>query len=174
MTVTGKASETAERIADELASCDVKLVASLPDNWLMELINTVARDDRFVHVPVNREESAIGLCSGAYMGAMGSAALMGASGFMTVIYALTKINYTYQIPLFLMATLRGAPGDHHKHHVSNGLYLLPVLDAIDMPYTIIEKPEEISLISRCYHHTRTVSRPMVVLFTRDLLRGAHP
>ncbi len=172
--MTGKASETGKRIADELASCDVKLVASLPDNWLMELINTVARDDRFVHVPVNREESAIGLCSGAYMGAMGSAALMGASGFMTVIYALTKINYTYQIPLFLMATLRGAPGDHHKHHVSNGLYLLPVLDAIDMPYTIIEKPEEISLISRCYHHTRTVSRPMVVLFTRDLLRGGRP
>ena len=172
--MTGKASETGKRIADELASCDVKLVASLPDNWLMELINTVARDDRFVHVPVNREESAIGLCSGAYMGAMGSAALMGASGFMTVIYALTKINYTYQIPLFLMATLRGAPGDHHKHHVSNGLYLLPVLEAIDMPYTIIEKPEEISLISRCYHHTRTVSRPMVVLFTRDLLRGGRP
>jgi len=74
----------------------------------------------------------------------------------------------------LMATLRGAPGDHHKHHVSNGLYLLPVLDAIDMPYTIIEKPEEISLISRCYHHTRTVSRPMVVLLTRDLLRGDRP
>ena len=174
MTVTGGASETGKRIADELASCDVKLVASLPDNWLMELINTVARDDRFVHVPVNREESAIGLCSGAYMGAMGSAALMGASGFMTVIYALTKINYTYQIPLFLMATLRGAPGDHHKHHVSNGLYLLPVLDAIDMPYTIIEKPEEISSISRCYHHTRTVARPMAVLFTRDLLRGDRP
>ncbi len=172
--MTGRASETGKRIADELASCDVKLIASLPDNWLMELINTVARDDRFVHVPVNREESAIGLCSGAYMGAMGSAALMGASGFMTVIYALTKINYTYQIPLLLMATLRGAPGDHHKHHVSNGLYLLPVLDAIDMPYTIIEKPEEISLISRCYHHTRTVARPMAVLFTRDLLRGDRP
>ena len=105
------------------------------------------------------------------MGAMGSAALMGASGFMTVIYAITKINYTYEIPLFLMATLRGAVGDHHKHHISNGLYLLPVLDAISMPYQIIDKPEDIGLISRCYHHTRTFSRPMVVLFTRDLLRG---
>ena len=82
-------------------------MASLPDNWLMGVIKTVERDERFVHVPVNREESAIGLCSGAYMGAMGSAALMGASGFMTVIYAITKINYTYEIPLFLMLTLRG-------------------------------------------------------------------
>ena len=169
-----KPSDVGKRIADELAACGVKLVASLPDNWLMGVIDTIGRDDRFVHVPVNREESAIGLCAGAYMGAMGSAALMGASGFMTVIYAITKINYTYEIPLFLMLTLRGGVGDHHKHHISNSLYLRPVLDAINMPYRIIEEPDDIPSISRCYHHTRTFSRPMAVIFTRDLLRGRHP
>ena len=171
--VSGKNSQSARHIADELASCGVKLVASLPDNWLMDVIETIRRDQRFIHVPVNREESAIGLCSGAYMGAMGSAALMGASGFMTVIYALTKINYTYEIPLLLLATLRGAGGDHHKHHISNGLYLLPVLEAINMPYQIIDDPGDIDLISRSYRYTRDYSRPMVVLFARDLLRGRH-
>ena len=30
-----------KQIADELAACGVKLVASLPDNWLMDVINTV-------------------------------------------------------------------------------------------------------------------------------------
>jgi len=173
-TAAAATASVGRQIANELAACDVKLVASLPDNWLMDVIRTVESDARFVHVPVNREESAIGLCSGAYMGAMGSACLMGASGFMTVVYAMTKINYTYEIPIFLMATLRGAPGDHHKHHISNGLYLLPVLEAINLPYAIIDKPADISLISRCYHHTRTFSRPMVVLFTRDLLRGSRP
>ncbi len=107
-----ESTDTARKIADELAACGVKLVASLPDNWLIRLIEVVDRDERFSHVPVNREESAIGLCSGAYMGAMGSAALMGASGFMTVIYAITKINYTYEVPLLLLLTLRGAAGDH--------------------------------------------------------------
>src|SRR5215467_815345 len=172
--VTGTTHDIGSKIANELASCEVKLIASLPDNWLMDVIDTVKRDDRFIHIPVNREESAVGMCSGAYMGAMGSAALMGASGFMTVIYAITKINYTYEIPLFVMGTLRGAAGDHHKHHISNGLYLLRVMDAINMPYVIIDKPDEIPLISRSYHHTRTVSRPMAVLFTRDLLRGSRP
>jgi sulfopyruvate decarboxylase TPP-binding subunit len=161
------------KIANELASCGVRLVASLPDNWLTDVIDAVKQDDRFVHIPVNREESAIALCSGAYMGALGSAALMGASGLMTVIYAVTKINYTYEIPIFLMATLRGAAGDHHKHHVANGLYLLRVLDAINMPYAIIDKQDEISRISRFYRQTRTVSRAMSVLFTRDLLKGAR-
>jgi sulfopyruvate decarboxylase TPP-binding subunit len=107
------------------------------------------------------------------MGALGSAALMGASGFMTVIYAVTKINYTYEIPLLLLLTLRGAVGDHHKHHISNGLYLLSVMDAIKLPYQIVERVDDIGAISRCYRHTRTFSRPLAVLLTRDLLRGAH-
>jgi sulfopyruvate decarboxylase subunit alpha len=166
--------EVARSILDELSKCGVKMIASLPDNWVMDVISAAASDPRFLHVPVNREESAVGLCSGAYMGAMGSAALMGASGFMTVIYAITKINYSYEIPLFVMMTLRGAVGDHHKHHASNGLYLLPVLQAIDMPYHIIETPQDIRKISKVYQQTRTVSRPMAVLFTRDLLKGeAH-
>jgi sulfopyruvate decarboxylase subunit alpha len=172
--MNGRPSEAGKLIADELAACGVKLVASLPDNWLMGVIDAIDRDGRFAHIPVNREESAIGLCSGAYMGAMGSAALMGASGFMTVIYAITKINYTYEIPLFLLLTLRGGVGDHHKHHVSNSLYLRPVLDAIDMPYRIIERPDDIASISRCYQHTRTFCRPMAVVLTRDLLRGDRP
>ena len=169
-TGTGKRVETARRIADELADCGVKMVASLPDNWIAELLQTIDGDQRFRHVPVNREESAIGLCAGAYMGGMGSAALMGASGFMTVVYAITKINYSYEIPLLLVMTMRGAFGDHHKHHISNGLYLQPVLNAIDMPYTIVDSPEKIKEIGRAYHRSRTFSRPTAVLLTRDLLR----
>ena len=163
--------DIAKRIVDELAGCDVKMVASLPDNWIAELIVALDEDKRIRHIPVNREESAIGLCSGAYMGAMGSAALMGASGLMTVIYAITKINYSYEIPLLLLTTLRGAQGDHHKHHYSNGLYLLPVLDAISLPHVIIDDPRDIGRISRAYRHSRTISRPTVVALTRDLLRG---
>jgi sulfopyruvate decarboxylase TPP-binding subunit len=90
---------------------------------------------------------------------------------MTVIYALTKINYTYEIPLFLLTTLRGGMGDHHKHHVSNGLYLLPVLDAISLPYVIVDDKADIRRISRAYRHGRTFSRPTVVALTRDVLRG---
>ena len=38
--MSDKTSDSAKRIADELASCGVKLVASLPDNWLMDVIKT--------------------------------------------------------------------------------------------------------------------------------------
>jgi sulfopyruvate decarboxylase subunit alpha len=165
----GNPDAVARRITEELAASRIKLVTSLPDNWINKLLDVIDADDRFEHIPVNREESAVGLCSGAYMGGVGSVALMGASGFMTLIYALTKINYTYNIPIFMMVTLRGDFNDPQKAHVSNGLYLRPIMDSINMSYALIEKPEDLHMVSRVYGWTKRFFRPAVAVLTRDLL-----
>ncbi len=164
-------TDIAARIADEMASSGIELVASLPDNWIADLIETVEADDRFDHVPVNREESAIELCSGAYFSGTGALALMGASGLMTCIYAITKINYTYMVPLLILITMRGGIGDRAKHHVSNGLYLEKVMRAIALPYTVIERADDLGAIGRAWEHAKITARPAVVGFTRDVLRG---
>jgi sulfopyruvate decarboxylase subunit alpha len=161
----------AARIVEAAAGCGISLVASLPDGWITPLITRFAADQRFRHVAVNREESAIGLCSGAFFSGIGAFALMGASGFLTCIYAITKINYTYQIPLLIGITLRGRPGDPAKFHQSNGLYLEPVMQAIDIPFVAIERGADITRLATAYKHSRVLSRPVVVGFTREMLRG---
>ncbi|MEC7488161.1 MAG: hypothetical protein VYA17_01100 [Pseudomonadota bacterium] len=168
--MSGK-KEIAKLVVEQVADCGIELVASLPDNWISEVIREFDNDTRFRHVPVNREESAIGLCSGAFFSGTGSMALMGASGLMTLIYAITKINYTYEVPVMIVATLRGAPGDGHKHHISNGLYFLKSLDAINLTNVLIDTRENIPLIKQAYDHSRNLSRPTVALMTRDVLRG---
>ena len=169
--MAGRASEVTQRIVDESARCGIGLVASLPDGWITDLITGYAADPRFRHVAVNREESAVGLCSGAFFSGIGSMALMGASGFMTCIYAITKINYTYQIPMLFAITLRGRPGDGAKFHQSNGLYLEAVMRSIDIPFIAIERQDDIAQLSVAYRHSRVMSRPVVVGFTRAVLRG---
>src|SRR5215470_11850896 len=165
------AEGVAARIADVVADCGISLVASLPDGWITQLITRFASDPRFRHVSVNREESAIGLCSGAFLSGTGAFALMGASGFLTCIYAITKINYTYQIPLLIGITLRGRPGDHAKFHQSNGLYLEPLMRAIDIPFIAIERGADIARLSLAFRHSRVMARPVVVGFTREVLYG---
>src|SRR6202158_3996714 len=161
----------AKRITDVAADCGISLVATLPDGWITQLIARFAGDARFRHVAVNREESAIGLCSGAFFSGLGTFALMGASGFLTCIYAITKINYTYQIPMLIGITLRGRPGDRAKFHQSNGLYLESVIQAINIPFVPIEKADDIAELATAYRHSRVMSRPVVVGFTRAVLRG---
>src|ERR1700683_4091589 len=166
---TGEA--VAAHIADAAAECGINLVASPPEGWIPTLISHFSGDPRFRHVAVNREEAAIGLCSGAFFGGVGAFALMGASGFLTCIYAITKINYTNQIPLLVGITLRGRPGDHAKFHQSNALYLEPVMQAIDIPFVPIERGTDVGRLATAYRHSRVMSRPVVVGFTREMLRG---
>jgi sulfopyruvate decarboxylase TPP-binding subunit len=164
-------AEVAREVADALHQADAKLVASLPDNWIAPLIRHFGSDTRFRHVPVNREEAAVGLCSGAFFTGSTGVALMGASGFLTCIYAITKINYTYQIPMLFIITMRGTPGDVARYHVSNGLYLRRVIDAINMPAIYIERSEDLRAIAGAYRHCRVLGRPYVVALSRDVLRG---
>jgi len=161
----------AAAVADVAADCGISLVASLPDGWITSLIERFEIDGRFRHVQVNREESAIGLCSGAFFSGIGALALMGASGFLTCIYAITKINYTYQIPLLIGITLRGRPGDHAKFHQSNGLYLEPLMRAIDIPFIAIERGADIAQLATAFRHSRVMARPVVVGFGRKVLCG---
>lgn len=165
------ANVVATEIADILHSVGAELVASLPDGWIAPLIKRLSADSRFHHVPVNREESAIGLCCGAFFGGRLGVALMGASGFLTCIYAITKVSYTYQIPLLLMVTIRGEPGDTARYHVSNGLYLKPVIQAINIPSIFIERREDLPRIADAYAHARVMARPYVVGLGRSVLRG---
>ena len=165
------AADVARAVADVLHRENANLVASLPDNWIAPMIRHFDSDNRFRHVPVNREEAAVGLCSGAFFTGNPGVALMGASGFLTCIYAITKINYTYQIPMLFLITLRGAPGDTARFHVSNGLYLRSVIDAIDMPAAYVETFEELDKIGTAYRHMSVIGRPCVVALGRDLLKG---
>ena len=169
--VSEQQKEATSAIIEQLAKSGIRLVASLPDDWIADLIHTVEKDDRFKHVPVNREESAIGLCSGAYFGGIPAMALMGASGLMTCVYALTKINYTYHIPMFIFTTLRGVFGDPRPHHISNGLYLTRLMDSISLPYLLVEEKKTIARIPEAFKHCQVMNRPVVVAFTEAVLRG---
>src|SRR5579884_1407497 len=55
-----------ELVRDALAAADIRLAASLPDDWLSDLIRLLERDPRFIHVAVAREAEAVGICSGAF------------------------------------------------------------------------------------------------------------
>ena len=167
------AATSAAKIADILHGAGADFVASLPDNWIAPLIRHFEDDDRFRHVAVNREESAVGLCSGAFFTGKAGVALMGASGFLTCIYAITKISYTYQIPMLFVITLRGAPGDTARYHVSNGLYLKSVIDSINIPAIYIEKAEDLPELAKAYKHANVIGRPYVVAISRDVLKGTR-
>lgn len=163
--------DVTEKIYEQLKKTGVTLAASLPDDWVAPLINRIATDNAIRHVRVSREAEAIAICSGAFFGGVRSAALMGATGLLTCTGELATLNLRHQIPVFLIVSQRGSIDDHRIYQEVQGRRTIPLLQAYDFPYHIVNQPDEISSISDAYETCRLQKRPFVLFLTRRLMKG---
>jgi sulfopyruvate decarboxylase TPP-binding subunit len=158
------------RLHEQLTKCDIRIAASLPDDWIAPLIQRIAADNRIRHVPVAREAEAIAICSGAFFGGVRSVALMGATGLLTCTGELATLNLRHQIPVFLMVSQRGSIDDHRIYQEVQGRRTIPLLETYDFPYHVIDRAEEISSIPDAYETCRMQKRPFVLFLARRLVK----
>ena len=71
-------------IQEVLKRNDIRLVPYVPDRVLTTLIKNLHADPFFTTFPTAREEEAVGIVTGAWMGGMKGAVLMQTSGFATL------------------------------------------------------------------------------------------
>ena len=82
-------------VLETLKRNDVRLVPYVPDRVLTTLIKNLHADPFFTTFPAAREEEAVGIVSGAWMGGMRGAVLMQTSGFATLANALASLAIPY-------------------------------------------------------------------------------
>ena len=70
---------------------EIRLVPYVPDRVLTPLIKNLHADPYFTTFATAREEEAVGIVSGAWMGGMRSAVLMQTSGFATLANVLASL-----------------------------------------------------------------------------------
>ena len=80
-----------EIIRDTLKRHEVRLVAYVPDNVLTPLIRAITEDDYFTSFVTTREEEAVGIVAGAWMGGTRGIVLMQTSGFATLPNVLASL-----------------------------------------------------------------------------------
>ena len=114
-----------EIVLDVLKRHDVRLVTYVPDNVLRPLIDAVHADPFFTAFSVAREEEAVGIVSGAWMGGLRGIVLMQTCGFATLPNAIASLAVPFQIPVLMMVSERGTLGEFNigqslvaKHHAA--------------------------------------------------------
>ena len=86
-----------EIVLATLKSNDVKLVTYVPDRVFTPLIKALHGDSYFTTFACTREEEAVGIVTGAWMGGLRGAVLMQTSGFGTIPNALASLVVPSQI-----------------------------------------------------------------------------
>ena len=128
-----------EQIHEQLKKSGITLAASLPDDFVAPLINRIAGDNTIRHVRVAREAETIAICSGAFFGGVRSVAIMGRTGLLTCTGELATLYLRHQIPVFCIVSLRGSIDDHRIYQEVQGRRTIPLLQAYDFPYHIVEQ-----------------------------------
>ncbi len=129
-----------------LKANEIKLITYVPDKVLAPLINLLHADDYFTVLYPAREEEAVGIVAGAYMGGLRGIVLMQTSGFASVPTVLASLAVPYQIPLLMMISERGTLGDHQLGQAIVCRLMRPVLQTLGIEHHAITRLDEVEFI----------------------------
>jgi len=144
----GVAGETwDETLVRVFKANEIKLITYVPDKVLAPLIKRLHADDYFTVVCPAREEEAVGIVTGAYMGGLRGIVLMQTSGFATLPNALASLTVPYQIPLLMLISERGTLGDFQLGQVIVCRTMRPILNSLNIENYAIERQDDVEFIA---------------------------
>lgn len=158
-------------IADALIRAKIHNLAVLPETWLTPLLHRVNQRDEFKVIRLTREEEGIGICTGLALAGVGSALLMQNTGLLASANALVTIPLKYRVPLLMLVSYRGAPGedDDRDYHLLEGELTEPALAALRIPVFRVRTPDEAENIVYANTRAQLAKQPVAVLLSRGAL-----
>lgn len=160
-----------EIICQTLKAHQVRLVTYVPDRVLVPLIRSAHADDFFTVICPPREEEAVGIVSGAWMGGLRGVVLMQTSGFATLANALASLAVPYQIPLLMIISERGTLGEHNIGQAMVCRTMRPVLDSLAIEHHTIKRIDELEFIASRAIEQAFATQASAALILSPLLTG---
>lgn len=161
-----------EIVLATLKSNNVKLVVYVPDKVFTPLIKALHADPFFTTFAATREEEAIGIVTGAWMGGVHGAVLMQTSGFGTIPNALASLVVPSQIPALIFVSERGTLGEFNLGQAMVCKTMRPVLDSLGVEYHTITRQDELAfIIDRSIKQAVATQAPVTFILSPLLTGG---
>ncbi|HZS32807.1 MAG TPA: decarboxylase [Methylomirabilota bacterium] len=126
----------AKHVADVLRRNKIRLFATVPDYIVGQVLDHLWADPACTVVTATREEEALGILSGAWLGGERGALLMQNSGLGNCINTLGSLNVASQIPVVLVISHRGDLGEFNPAQVPVGQAAERILDAFGIRHVV--------------------------------------
>jgi sulfopyruvate decarboxylase alpha subunit len=151
---------------------DVRLVTYVPDNVLTPLLKGVTADNYFMSVVATREDEALGLVTGAWMGGLRGVVMMQTSGFGVIPNALASLIVPYQIPAILVVSERGTMGEFNSGQVLVSRTMRPTLDALAVAHHTLTDVNTMGfVVDRAIKQAIATQAPVVFILSPLLTGG---
>ena len=129
----------ASRVADGLVDAGVGEIVYVPDSPLSHVVRALEAEHGNLRATIaTREEEAVGIAAGLYLGGVRPAVLFQSSGLGNAANALASLLIAYQIPALLVISMRGEEGEWNQAQVPMARAVGPLLAALGIPAFALE------------------------------------
>src|SRR3982075_2401835 len=172
--VAADAPAWAHTILDTFRAEDIRNLVFLPDTVMGRLLALAEEDPFFRLVGVHREEEAVGIVTGLFLGGQRGAMLVQSSGLGNALNALGSLAMPYRIPFPLLVSLRGELGEFNPAQLHMGRAVPGCLDALTIRHVTLYSETDLSkMVTGALKTCFTAEEPFGILLSA-LLTGWKP
>ena len=158
-----------EDFAQELIDSGYDFFTGVPCTIIGKLINTLTDRSDVTYIPAVREDSAVGVASGAYMAGKTPIVLMQNSGLGQCLNTLTSLNLIYKLPCLLIVTWRGFEGKDAPEHLVMGRTCNKLLDTVGITHHDFNHDNIKTLINMSYKLVTEKREPLVLFLKKGII-----
>jgi sulfopyruvate decarboxylase alpha subunit len=148
---------------------DIRNLVFLPDTVMGRLLALAEEDPFFRLVGVHREEEAVGILTGLYLGGQRGAMLVQSSGLGNSLNALGSLAMAYHIPFPLLVSLRGELGEFNPAQLQMGRAVPGALDALKIQHVTLRSEVDLdTLMTGALKTCFTAEEPFGILLSAQL------
>jgi len=146
------------------------LASGVPCSYFKEFFIELGKSKKITYIPATREDEAVGISCGYFLGGKKSFLIMQNSGLATIGDALTSLAQLYQIPLLLFVSYRGLEPDvSFPEHSIMGDVTEEVLTSYNIPYEILYEQDWQDTIERAIEEMKTNNEIVCILVEKGVL-----
>jgi sulfopyruvate decarboxylase subunit alpha len=162
----------ASLVIEGLKRAHVKFVIALPDSLLRGVYEAAEQDPDIRYVPVTHEGEGACVAAGTWIVGARSVLVMENSGVRSACEALGRLGLANGIPVTMLMGYRGDLGEPYHWGIDHGLTMEPLLKAMEIPYWIIDREEQIiPAVTRAVIHGVSSLYHSAVIFRSPLVVG---
>ena len=128
----------AQRFLELLELHGFNFFTGVPCSLFEGVTRILDAEPRYGYVSAVREDSALGLAAGAYLGGRSPVVFMQNSGLGVSVNALVSLHQIYDIPALLVVSWRGQDGTDAPEHRIMGAVMPSFLQLLDVPFVAFD------------------------------------
>ncbi|MFH1453401.1 MAG: thiamine pyrophosphate-binding protein [Armatimonadota bacterium] len=138
----------------------------VPCTILKNILKVIEKGKGIEYINSVREDSALGIASGAYLAGKRTALFMQNSGLGNIINPLTSFNLIYKIPVLLFITWRGYKGKDAPEHIIMGRKTLSLLKELNIPVKVLSSPKQVDEAVKLMNKKKT---PVAIIIKKGVI-----